>query len=205
MTIYERVKAAVTVRDAAERYGQQVSRSGMTCCLFHEGRHPSMKLNDSFYYCFGCGTYGDVVNLTAKLCGLNPYDAAVKLVSDFGLENGTEAVKSGPVYSTKPKDNMMEVLYWRLLAEYAWIMRENKQMYAPHTPFDEVDDRYVEACQMLDYVEYLLDCLSSADEKERAGALAAIDRDKLAKRIDESADRLLEECDYEPEHSSRAV
>ena len=44
MTIYETVKAAVTVRLAAEHYGLDVNRNGMTCCPFHKDRHPSMKL-----------------------------------------------------------------------------------------------------------------------------------------------------------------
>ena len=44
MDIFATVKAAVTVRQAAEHYGLQVSRNGMTCCPFHDDRHPSMKL-----------------------------------------------------------------------------------------------------------------------------------------------------------------
>ncbi len=33
--IFTAVKAAVTVKDAAERYGLTVSRNGMACCPFH--------------------------------------------------------------------------------------------------------------------------------------------------------------------------
>ena len=39
MNVYENVKAGVSVRQAAERYGLKVSQSGMTCCLFHHDRH----------------------------------------------------------------------------------------------------------------------------------------------------------------------
>ena len=60
MNIFETVKAAVTVRQAAEHYGLKINRSGMICCPFHDDRHPSLKLNEDYFYCFGCGAKGDV-------------------------------------------------------------------------------------------------------------------------------------------------
>lgn len=45
MSIYEFVKANVTVPQAAEHYGVEVQRNGMCRCPFHDDRHPSMKLN----------------------------------------------------------------------------------------------------------------------------------------------------------------
>ena len=62
MTIYENVKAAVTFRQAAEHHGLEVNRNSMTCCPFHKDRHPSMKLYDDHFYCFGCGDAGDVID-----------------------------------------------------------------------------------------------------------------------------------------------
>ena len=55
MTIYETIKAAVPVRQAAEHYGLRVNRNGMACCPFHNDRHPSLKLNEDYFFCFGCG------------------------------------------------------------------------------------------------------------------------------------------------------
>ena len=83
--IFQAVKATVPVPAAAERYGLQVRRGGMACCLFHEDRHPSMKIYDDHYYCFGCQAHGDVTDLTARLLGLQPYEAASRLAQDFGL------------------------------------------------------------------------------------------------------------------------
>lgn len=48
MNIFETVKAAVTVRQAAEHYGLKINRSGMICCPFHDDRHPSLKLNEDY-------------------------------------------------------------------------------------------------------------------------------------------------------------
>lgn len=79
MDIFTTVKAAVTVRQAAEHYGLQASRNGMTCCPFHDDRHPSMKLNERYFYCFGRGVTGDVIDLVARLFDLRSYEAAQKL------------------------------------------------------------------------------------------------------------------------------
>ena len=67
MTLFELVKQAVCVPEAATYYGLQVSRNRMVCCPFHNDRHPSMKLNERYFYCFGCGATGDVIDLVARL------------------------------------------------------------------------------------------------------------------------------------------
>ena len=63
MNLFETVKSAVTMKQAAEHYGCKVNRGNMICCPFHNDRHPSMKLNRDYFYCFGCGAHGDVINL----------------------------------------------------------------------------------------------------------------------------------------------
>ena len=65
MTIYETIKAAISIKQAAEHYGLKVSHNGMTCCPFHHDRHPSLKLNKDYFFCFGCGAKGDVIDLRA--------------------------------------------------------------------------------------------------------------------------------------------
>ena len=79
MNLFETVKSAVTVKQAAEYYGCKVNRGDMICCPFHDDRHPSMKLNRDYFYCFGCGATGDVIDFVARLFGLSSYEAAKKL------------------------------------------------------------------------------------------------------------------------------
>ena len=86
MNLFETVKSAVTVKQAAEHYGYEVNRGDMICCPFHDDRHPSMKLNRDYFYCFGCGATGDVIDFVARLFGLSSYDAAKKLAYDFGID-----------------------------------------------------------------------------------------------------------------------
>ena len=38
------------------------------------------------YHCFACGMGGDAIDFTARLFGLSQYEAAKKLVEDFGLD-----------------------------------------------------------------------------------------------------------------------
>ena len=83
MTIYETIKVAISVKQAAEHYGLKVNRNGMACCPFHNDRHPSMKLNEDYFFCFGCGVKGDVIDFVARSFDLSSYEAAQKLASDL--------------------------------------------------------------------------------------------------------------------------
>ena len=66
MSLYQTVKSAITVRQVGEMYGMEPDRHGMVCCPFHSDSDPSMKLNDTYYYCFGCGANGDAIDLTDR-------------------------------------------------------------------------------------------------------------------------------------------
>lgn len=83
-SLFLQVKSRVTSRQAAEYYGVRVNRSGMCCCIFHNDRHPSMKI-DERYYCFSCHETGDVIDFTARLFSLSLLEAAKKLAFDFGI------------------------------------------------------------------------------------------------------------------------
>ena len=66
MSLYQKIKSAITVRQVGEMYGMGPDRRGMVCCPFHSDNHPSMMLNEAYYYCFGCGANGDAIDLTGK-------------------------------------------------------------------------------------------------------------------------------------------
>ena len=85
MTLFELVKQNICVPDAAEHYGLQVNRNGMCSCPFHEDQHPSMKLNERYFYCFGCGATGDVIDFVSRLEGISPKEAALLLARAFSV------------------------------------------------------------------------------------------------------------------------
>lgn len=115
MTIYETIKAAISVKQAAEHYGLKVSHNGMACCPFHNDRHPSLKLNEDYFFCFGCGAKGDVIDLVARLFDLSSYEAAQKLAADFGLDPKPPTAAA----MVKPKRP-----YIRQLSSISWNRRD---------------------------------------------------------------------------------
>ena len=169
MTIYEIIKAAISVKQAAEHYGLKVNRNGMACCPFHNDRHPSLKLNEDYFFCFGCGAKGDVIDFVAKLFDLSSYEAAQKLATDFGLDPKppVAAALSTPKCPYIRQFREDEMLCFRVLTDYLHLLEDWKVRYAPKTPDDVLDDRFVEACQMLDYIEYLADILTVGGLEER--------------------------------------
>ena len=173
MTIYETIKAAISVKQAAEHYGLKVSRNGMACCPFHHDRHPSLKLNEDYFFCFGCGAKGDVIDFVARLFNLSSYEAAQKLAADFGLDPKppTAAALPKPKHPYIRQFREYEMMCFRVLTDYLHLLEDWKVRYAPKTSDDALDDRFVEACQMLDYIEYLADILTVGNLEERVAVV----------------------------------
>ena len=174
MNLFESVKAAATARQAAEHYGLKIGQGNMVCCPFHADRTPSMKLNEDYFYCFGCGAHGDVIDLVARLFNLSSYDAAKKLAYDFGIDPDkppAAAALRKPKYPLAKAFQREELHCQRVLCDYLQLLERWKVQCAPKTPEDTVDDRFVEACQMLDYIEYLADILTVGDLEERVAVV----------------------------------
>lgn len=113
MTLFETVKTTVRAPEAARMYGLPPDWHGMLRCPFHDDQHPSLKLNEDYFYCFGCG--------------------ANAIVSECFFDS-------------------------------LHLLKDWKEQYASNSMEDQWDDRFVEACQMLDYIEYLADLLILGDE-----------------------------------------
>ena len=172
MNQFESVKAAVPLRQAAETYGLTVSRNGMTCCPFHEDRHPSMKLNEDYFFCFGCGASGDVIDFTARLFGISLKDASEKLTADFGISADIK-----PIAIRQNPSRLDELRYRRALTDYLHLLKKWKTQYAPNTPEDSLDDRFVESCQQYDRIAGLLEMLDEASSTQRSQAVSALTAD----------------------------
>jgi len=57
----------------------EVGKNMMALCPFHSDKNPSMYVKNNFYYCFGCGASGDVIDLAMKLWGISFPEAVKKL------------------------------------------------------------------------------------------------------------------------------
>ena len=151
MRLFETIKETVTVGQAAEYYGMKLGRNNMICCPFHNDHHPSMKLNTTYYYCFGCGATGDVIQFVANLFGLSNYEAAKKIAVDFGI-----TPDNPPVIAALKKPEYMET------KNRQKDLRECQKMVYEYLHRLEK----WKVCENLSYIEYLANYLTFADEEE---------------------------------------
>ena len=182
MTTIEKLKAAVSPADAAGRYGLEANRRRMIC-PFHDDHHPSMQLYADHFHCFACGAHGDVIDLTVKLLGVSVKDALHQLETDFGI-----SPDDPPKSDVCPKLRLStfrenEQLCLSTLTQYEALLRKWKTEHSPRTPESQIDDRYQEACQMLDYVEYLADFLCTSGLEDRVRTVENLMENGLVLRL----------------------
>ena len=58
------------------------------------------------------------------------------------------------------------MLCFRVLTDYLHLLEDWEVRYAPKTPEDTLEDRFVEACQMHCHIEYMADVLIVGDLEE---------------------------------------
>ena len=192
MNLFDTVKAAVTPRMAAERYGLPIQQGSMVCCPFHADRTPSMKLNEDYFYCFGCGAHGDVIALTAQLFNLPPVEAAKKLAADFGITGQKPSILAKLQHGKSQAE--AERRCFRVLGDYLQILQDWKAHCAPQSPEDGIDPRYAEACHMLERIGNMLDILACGTPKERAEVVADLQKDNRLALMEARNRQLREEA-----------
>ena len=196
--IFDILKACVTVPQAAAHYGVRIGRNGMCCCPFHSDKTPSMKINETYFYCFGCHSTGDVIDFTARLFNLSPLDAARKLAADFGIDPNTPASAAVALprirQEESPRDR--EGRCASVLIEYERLLKSRQQRFAPVHPSEKWDSRFVSASHALPQVSYLIDRLYDADASMRRntvdtllgdGTIRSIERWNIAHREEADA------------------
>ena len=192
MNLFETVKATVTPRMAAERYGLPIQQGSMVCCPFHADRTPSMKLNEDYFYCFGCGAHGDVIALTALLFDLPPAESAKKLAADFGIAGQKPSILAKLQRGKSQAET--ERRCFRVLGDYLQILQDWKTNCAPQSPEDAIDPRYAEACHMLERIGNMLDILACGTPQERAEVVADLQKDERLMRMEERNRQIREDA-----------
>ena len=197
MRIFEIVKENVNLREAAELYGIDVNRYGKALCPFHNDRNPSLYVADDHYYCFACGEHGDVIDFVGRLFQLSPYDAARKLMADFHLSPdkppSAAALHAKHIRTEAQQLRETEQLCFSVLSDYAHVLRDWKVQYAPQSPAEAPDERFVEACHKLDEVEYYLDILASGNSYERTEVIQQQMADSKLDRLRQRLEKIHEE------------
>lgn len=115
-----------------------------------------------------------MIDFVARLFDLSSYEAAQRLAADFGISTEPGQPVAVPHKLKHPYIRQFredEMLCFRVLTDYLHLLEDWKVWYAPKTPDDALDDRFVEACQMIDYIEYLADILTVGDLEERVAVV----------------------------------
>ena len=198
MNFFETVKQTVTTRQAAERYGLSVNRSGMARCPFHADHNPSMKVDDRFY-CFGCGASGDVIDFTARRFGISLKDAATKLAADFGSNPRPPTEVHIPKRHAEPCPDS-ERLCICVLQDYLRLLRIWMVRYEPVEPGAPMDDRFVESCQMEATINFFLDVLIAGDPALRERVLEVLLKDGSIYELQAYVEKQKKE---EPSHAGK--
>ena len=82
-----------------------------------------------------------------------------------------------------------ERLCVRVLRDSLHLLEEWRTKYAPKTPEEAPDDRFVEALLMVDCIDYLLDTLKTGKPEERAEAVKSLLADGQITRLQEYTER----------------
>ncbi len=183
MNMFQEIKDAVSVREAASFYGLKVTRGGMVCCPFHDDRTPSMKV-DKRFHCFGCGADGDVINFVQKMFDLDSKKAAFRLIDDFHLNIDTNRKESRHekdrrirMQKKKEREEKIRAAYAGELRRFQLRMTEIYRILheweGDHQPTreqwegDRVDERYICAVHNKDPVEWILDTIDFGEDNDK--------------------------------------
>lgn len=100
-----------------------------------------------------------------------PIDAVKKLNEDFGLHIEIGKVPTAEEVSEYQKwiaekraYEVWEKSAWKTLQDYLWLMREWRE-FAPASPYEKCNERFVYSLHHLDYAEYLCDEFIRADNQ----------------------------------------
>ena len=168
------IKDSLTMRDVLEQYGYTAKRR-MPCPL-HCGDGDNFEVKEKSYCCHSrCGG-GDVISFVQKLFYLSFPDTLRKIDADFGLNIYGDhtfeelrrshykqmAIKAERERKQREKEQA-DKEYWAAFDEWKRL-DDNRRIYRPKSPDEELHPLFVESLQKLTHQEYLVDCL---DERRR--------------------------------------
>lgn len=182
---YEAIRDSIAMEQLLCEYGI-VTQRGMALCPFHDDHNPSMKVYADGFYCFACGTGGDIINFVARIDQLSNKDAAIKISYITGLPVGDN---QGVVdHATKQRQQELqrrkiissglekaERFATDVLCNYAYYLRDKIEQCAPRTPADMDNDARMDAYALANsrllLLDMDLDILTYGSVKEKVAFL----------------------------------
>ena len=181
---FDAIKETLQIIDVLAFYGVDLCRANKALCPLHNEKTPSFTIypNNNSWHCFGCGVGGSVIDFVVACYGIDALEAAKKLDADFNLglfdykptqeEINQQTALRNERLAHKGLAETFEAYMskaYAILCDYLHLLSGWKTIYAPKVPeeLDTVNPLFIEACHKLDYIEYLLDCLTIADYNEQ--------------------------------------
>jgi len=97
------IKSKISLSREIEKKTKVIKKGKDTwcCCLFHDEKTPSLKINDDLgsYYCFGCGAKGDIFSLYTDLYNYSFLDAVKELSQKAGVNINFQDSQSSSQYN----------------------------------------------------------------------------------------------------------
>lgn len=121
-------------------------------------RTPSLKLYDDHFHCYGYGKSGDVIALVAQRLNVSQFESAKIIINDFHLSEEELKINAKPQLQLSYREWERQTI--RLLNQYRNYLELFKQIYAPKTPDEPVQDLFVESLHTLPKIEYYIDILT---------------------------------------------
>ena len=87
--------------------------------------------------------------------------------------------------NTPTKDFRELVSEIGMLLTYEATLKKQKAIFAPAAPEDEIDQRYIATCNLLEGIRYLIDSLIFGTAEEKEMTLAAFHQDGLKEQLEE--------------------
>lgn len=83
----DEIKQSVTILDAIEHYSTVKIKHNRCTCPLHNGKDLNMAIypETNSFYCFVCGSGGDVIRFVREMFNLSLHEAERKLDCDFNL------------------------------------------------------------------------------------------------------------------------
>ncbi len=153
-----------------------------------------MSFKNERFTCFACGAHGDVIDLVGKLINSTAMDTVKELNSSYhlGIDVTIPVDRKLALQALKARKEKESFAKWEKDAcntycQYFRLLRDWKQDYAPKHPDEAQHPFFVEACNKLDYIEYLCDTVficGLPDDKKRFFFSHHRETEQLRKRLD---------------------
>lgn len=162
------IKDRLTMREVLERYGFSAKRR--IPCPLHNGKDDNFEIKGNNWRCYSHCGIGDTISFVQQLYGLSFQDTLRKIDTDFGLniygDHSFEELRRSHFQQQalqakrereKREKQKANDDYWKAFDEWKRL-DDNRRIYRPKSPDEELHPLFVESLQKLDYQKYVFEC-----------------------------------------------